>query len=148
VVTQFIADVLYKGEIRLVDGGQQKRCFTDIDDGIACLMKIIENKVGNASSRIFNIGNPHNEYSIIALAELIIELVKEYPAYKHLADATKIINVNSADHYGKHYQDINRRVPSIANAKTHLGWEPKVGMREALKKTLDYHLGRDVQEIV
>jgi nucleoside-diphosphate-sugar epimerase len=148
VVTQFIADVLHKGEIRLVDGGLQKRCFTDIADGVACLMKIIENANGNASGRIFNIGNPHNEYSIAELADLIIELVKQYPAYKHLADAAKIVNVNSADHYGKHYQDINRRVPSIRNAKTYLGWEPQVDMRTSLKVTLDYHLGRSAAEIV
>jgi len=30
--------------ISLVDGGAQKRAFTDIDDGIGALMKIIENK--------------------------------------------------------------------------------------------------------
>lgn len=148
VVTQFIADVLYRGEIRLVDGGKQRRSFTDIDDGIDALMKIIENKNNVASGKIFNIGNPNNDLSIKELAELIIELVGEHPDYAEIAQKVKILDVDSAEHYGKHYQDIGRRVPSIENAKTHLGWQPKVNLRDALKKTLSYHLGRPQQEIV
>jgi len=45
VVTQFIAELLLKRPINLVDGGRQKRCFTYVDDGIAALMKILENKM-------------------------------------------------------------------------------------------------------
>lgn len=148
VVTQFIADVLYRGEIKLVDGGKQRRSFTDIDDGIAALMKIIDNKNGVATGKIFNIGNPNNDLSIKELAELIIELVGEHPAYADIARNVKIIDVDSTEHYGKHYQDIGRRVPSIRNAKEHLDWEPKVNLRDALKKTLSYHLGRPQQEII
>ena len=41
VVTQFIAELLMKRPIMLVDGGRQKRCFTYVDDGIAALMKYL-----------------------------------------------------------------------------------------------------------
>lgn len=148
VVTQFIADVLYKGEIRLVDGGMQRRSFTDIDDGIAALMKIIENKDNAASGEIFNIGNPKNDLSIAELAHMIVDLVRTYPAYTDIANAVKIMNVSSADHYGKFYQDIGRRVPKIDHIKEKLGWVPHVDLKTALKKTLDYHLGRPSQEII
>ncbi|MBY0462422.1 MAG: bifunctional UDP-4-keto-pentose/UDP-xylose synthase [Alphaproteobacteria bacterium] len=147
VVTQFIADILHKGEIKLVDGGKQRRSFTDIDDGIAALIKIIDNKDGIASSRIFNIGNPNNDVSIKELAELLIRLVKEYPAYKAIAEKVKVTDVTSSAHYGTHYQDISRRVPSIKNATNILGWEPKVNLEVALRKTLDYHLGRSAGEL-
>lgn len=147
VVTQFIADILHKGEIKLVDGGKQRRSFTDIEDGIAALIKIIDNKDGIASSRIFNIGNPNNDVSIKELAELLIRLVKEYPAYKAIAEKVKVTDVTSSAHYGTHYQDISRRVPSIANATKILGWEPKVNLEVALRKTLDYHLGRSAGEL-
>src|SRR4051812_1003486 len=61
VVTQFIID-LFRGEpIRLVDGGAQRRCFTFLDDGIDCLMRIIENPGGAGENQNFNIGNPHGE---------------------------------------------------------------------------------------
>ncbi|MRR08481.1 MAG: bifunctional UDP-4-keto-pentose/UDP-xylose synthase, partial [Deltaproteobacteria bacterium] len=47
VVTQFISSLFLGEPIRLVDGGMQKRCFTYIDDGIDCLVEIIENKDNN-----------------------------------------------------------------------------------------------------
>jgi|CryBogDrversion2_8_1035294.scaffolds.fasta_scaffold00066_9 nucleoside-diphosphate-sugar epimerase len=147
VVTLFIADILHKGEIKLVDGGKQRRSFTDIDDGIAALIKIIDNKDGVASGRIFNIGNPNNDVSIKELAELLIRLVKDYPAYKAIAEKVKITDVTSSAHYGIHYQDINRRVPSITNALKILGWSPKINLEDALRKTLDYHLGRSAGEL-
>lgn len=144
VVTKFIADILHGEDIKLVDGGSQRRAFTDIDDGIRALISIIENKDGCASQRIFNIGNPENDCSIKELAETMVKLVKTYPAHKHLADKVKIVEVNSEAHYGVHYQDIVHRVPSIQNAKKYLGWEPVVGLEDSLRKTLDYHLTRSM----
>lgn len=140
VVTQFISNILYHGEICLVDGGQQRRSFTCIDDGIEALLKIIENKDGQASRRIFNIGNPHNDFSIKDLAHMIVDQVKTYPAYRKRAEEVVIKSVESQTYYGRGYQDLGYRVPSIENARTYLGWEPKVSLQEALKKTLDYHL--------
>ena len=139
-VTQFIWDILHKGEVKLVDGGQQRRTFTCIDDGVKALLKIIENKDGCASGRIFNLGNPKNDVSIQELVDLLIELIRTYPEYEEIAQKVKITPIDSKTHYGVHYQDTLHRVPSIENAKTHLGWSPEVGLREALKKTLDYHL--------
>ena len=44
------------------------------------------------------------------------------------------------EYFGKYYQDIHTRVPSIKAAKAALEWEPKVDLRTAIKLTLDYHL--------
>ena len=46
----------------------------------------------------------------------------------------------SGKYFGKYYQDIQRRVPSIANAWKYLGWRPKVDLKTAIRRTLDYHL--------
>ncbi|CAO5681841.1 MAG: Bifunctional polymyxin resistance protein ArnA [Holosporales bacterium] len=140
VVTQFISNILFHSEIKLVDGGSQRRSFTCIDDGIAALMKIIENKQGCATRKIFNIGNPKNDYSIKELADILVDLFKEYPTHKHLGEKVKIISVDSEQHFGAGYQDLGVRVPSIENAKKYLEWEPKYTLKDALKKTLDYHL--------
>ena len=141
VVTQFISDIIHKQKILLVEGGEQRRSLTDIDDGISALMHIIENKDKKATAQIFNIGNPKNDMSIKELAHALLDLMKQYPAYKKLAEETKIVEISSKEHYGKHYQDIDRRVPSIENARSILGWEPTVDVTSCLKKTLDYHLG-------
>jgi nucleoside-diphosphate-sugar epimerase len=74
VVTQFFGHIVRGENISLVDGGHQKRAFTDIDDGIDALMKIIENKNGAATGKIYNIGNPVNNYSIRELADMMLEL--------------------------------------------------------------------------
>jgi UDP-4-amino-4-deoxy-L-arabinose formyltransferase/UDP-glucuronic acid dehydrogenase (UDP-4-keto-hexauronic acid decarboxylating) len=52
----------------------------------------------------------------------------------------QILEVSSKEFYGKGYQDMNRRVPSIKKAREILGWEPAVDLDTALKKTIDYYL--------
>ncbi len=147
VLTQFIGNILRGKDIQLVDGGAQRRSFTYIDDGVDALMRIIENKNGCADGRIFNIGNPKNDMSVRELAETVVALVKTYPKYAALAEKTKLVTVNSGDYYGKGYQDILTRVPSIKNAEKYLGWRPTTDFKTALRKTLDYHLGRPSQEL-
>jgi nucleoside-diphosphate-sugar epimerase len=138
--TQFISNVIFKKPLQLVDGGKQSRSFTFIDDGVDALLRIIENKNGCASRQIFNIGNPRNDVSVADLAKHIITAFKDYPDYAAHVKAAKTVIVPSGKYFGKYYQDIQKRVPSIANAKKRLGWSPKIGLKKAIKLTLDYHL--------
>jgi nucleoside-diphosphate-sugar epimerase len=138
--TQFISNVIFQKPIQLVDGGKQSRSFTFIDDGVDALLRIIENKNGKASRQIFNIGNPKNDVSVEKLAKLIIAAFKTYPDYVEHAKNAKVVVVPSGKYFGKYYQDIQKRVPSIANAKKLLGWSPTVDLQTAIKLTLDYHL--------
>ena len=43
-ITQLILNLVEGTPIQLIDGGEQKRCFTDVADGIECLYRIIENR--------------------------------------------------------------------------------------------------------
>jgi nucleoside-diphosphate-sugar epimerase len=138
--TQFISNIIFRKPIQLVDGGKQSRSFTFIDDGVDALIRIIANKDGCASRQIFNIGNPKNDVSVADLATLMIEAFKEYPDYRDHAESAQIVEVPSATYFGKYYQDIQRRVPSIENAQKRLGWDPKVDLKTAIRLTLDYHL--------
>jgi nucleoside-diphosphate-sugar epimerase len=138
--TQFISNVIFKKPLQLVDGGRQSRSFTFIDDGIDALLRIIENKDGCASRRIFNLGNPRNNVSVAALAQLIIAAFAEYPDYREHAAKARTVTVPAKKYFGPYYQDIQTRVPSIAAAKKHLGWAPKVDLKTAIRRTLDFHL--------
>jgi len=140
VVTQFISSLFRGDTIKLVDGGMQKRCFTYVDDGIACLMKIIENKNGACDGQIFNIGNPKNEATIKQLAHKLKELFMSHPTTKQNKKFSEIVEVSSGEYYGKGYQDIDFRVPSIRKAREIIGWEPKVDLDTALRKTIEYYL--------
>jgi nucleoside-diphosphate-sugar epimerase len=146
-VIQFISNILYQRPIKLMDGGKQRRCFTYVEEGVDALIKIIENKNGCASRQIFNVGNPKNDYSIKDVADILIEVMSEYPSHAHLAKAAKVEVVDAEKFFGEHYQDVSARVPSIANAQKHLGWTPVVDLKTALKHTLDYHLIENPQEI-
>ena len=77
VITQFLGHIVRGENMRLVDGGRQRRCFTDIDDGIDALMKIIENRDGCASRKIYNIGNPANNLSVRELAQQMLKLAAD-----------------------------------------------------------------------
>ncbi|MBI5343449.1 MAG: bifunctional UDP-4-keto-pentose/UDP-xylose synthase [Deltaproteobacteria bacterium] len=139
VVTQFIANLVLGEPIQVVDGGRQRRCFTYVDDGISGLMKILENRNGCATGRIFNIGNPKNDCSVRDLARMLRDLFARHPAAKG-RKVPKIVEADSKRFYGEGYQDIQTRTPSIARAKEFLGWSPKVGLQDALKRTLDAFL--------
>jgi nucleoside-diphosphate-sugar epimerase len=140
VVTQFISSLLMSEPIRLVDGGLQKRCFTYIDDGIECLIKIIENVDGKCDGQIFNIGNPDNEATVKELAEKLKALFVKHPSASHYTKFSDIIEVYSKEFYGEGYQDIDRRVPAVNKAREIIGWKPKTDLDTALKNTLEYYL--------
>ncbi|MCL2760787.1 MAG: bifunctional UDP-4-keto-pentose/UDP-xylose synthase [Desulfuromonadales bacterium] len=147
VLTQFLYDILAGKPIQLVDGGNQRRSFTYVEDGIDCLMRIIENKNNCANGNIFNIGNPKNDLSVKELAYKLRDMVAEYPEYKEKAEKCQIVEVSSGEFYGKGYQDMLTRVPSIKNAKECLDWEPKTGIDEALRKTLEFYLVQEKEKI-
>lgn len=138
--TQFISNVMFEKPLQLVDGGAQTRSFTYIDDGVEALLRIIANRDGCASRQIFNLGNPANEVSVAELAKLIIAAFAEFPEHAAAAARARTVVVPSETYFGKYYQDIHRRVPSIEHARTRLGWEPQTGLAEAIRRTLNHHL--------
>ena len=142
VVTQFLGHIVRGEDIRLVDGGAQKRAFTYIDDGIDALMKIIENPDRVASGKIYNIGNPDNNYSVRELAQMMLELAQGYAEYRETAARVHLVEVKAAEYYGEGYQDIQNRVPAIDNTRAELGWAPRVDMREALRRIFDAYRGQ------
>jgi nucleoside-diphosphate-sugar epimerase len=137
VVTQFLGNIVRGEPIRLVDGGTQKRTFTYIDDGIDALMKIIANQGGVASGKIYNIGNPRNDYSVRELAQMMLDLAEGYPEYRDTAAKARLVETTSADYYGGGYQDVQHRVPKITNTCLELDWSPRVAMPEALRHIFD-----------
>jgi len=147
VITQLILNLTEGTPIRLVDGGSQKRCFTDVKDGVECLYRIIENKDGCCDSRIFNIGNPDNEASIARLAEILVETFESHPLRHNFPPCAGTKMIEARAFYGAGYQDIFHRRPSIAEARRILGWQPQVPLEQSVSETLDYFLREELGEI-
>jgi nucleoside-diphosphate-sugar epimerase len=136
VVTQFIAELMMKRPISLVDGGSQKRCFTYVEDGIAALLSILDNSNDACKNQIINIGNPDNECSVKELADILKRLFMDHPDHRADGAYSEIIEVPAQTYYGKGYQDIYTRKPSIEKARTLLDWSPKINLEDSLRMTL------------
>lgn len=141
VITQFLGHIVRGEPIRLVDGGTQKRAFTYVDDGVDALMKIIANEGGVATGKIYNIGNPANNYSVRELAQMMLALAMRYPEYRDHAAQVRIVDVTASDYYGSGYQDVQNRVPKIDNTCAELGWQPRVAMDDALVRIFEAYRG-------
>lgn len=146
VITQLILNLVEGTPIRLVDGGLQKRCFTDVKDGVECLFQIIENKDNCCNGKIFNIGNPDNEASILALAETLVEKFEAHPLRHKFPPFAGYRAIEARTFYGSGYQDVQHRKPSIQAARTTLGWNPTVPLSQSVEETLDFFLHQAIEE--
>lgn len=146
-ITQLILNLVEGTPIRLFDGGEQKRCFTDIADGVEALARIIDNDNDVCNGQIINIGNPENEASIRQLGEELLRQFEAHPLRANFPPFAGFRDVESKAFYGAGYQDVEHRKPSIANAKRLLDWEPTVEMSETIGNTLDFFLREAMLEI-
>ncbi|MBT2372820.1 bifunctional UDP-4-amino-4-deoxy-L-arabinose formyltransferase/UDP-glucuronic acid oxidase ArnA [Pseudomonas fluorescens] len=146
-ITQLILNLVEGTPIRLFDGGEQKRCFTDIADGIEALARIIDNDNDVCNGQIINIGNPDNEASIRQLGEELLRQFEAHPLRANFPPFAGFRDVESKAFYGTGYQDVAHRKPSIENAKRLLDWAPTVEMSETIGNTLDFFLREAMLEI-
>ncbi|MDC9592014.1 bifunctional UDP-4-amino-4-deoxy-L-arabinose formyltransferase/UDP-glucuronic acid oxidase ArnA [Xenorhabdus sp. IM139775] len=145
-ITQLILNLVEGSPIKLVDGGEQKRCFTDIHDGIEALFRIIENRDGLCDSQIINIGNPTNEASIRQLAEMLLDSFEKHELRGHFPPFAGFKKIESSSYYGQGYQDVEHRKPSIKNAERLLSWQPTIDMKQTVDETLDFFLRGAIEE--
>ncbi len=141
VVSQFFGALLRGETLLLVGGGEQRRCFTAIEDGLDALMGIIYNPGGVANGNIYNIGNPANDLSIAELAELMLTVAHEFPEMEEKLSGVTIKAVDPEIFYGAGYQDATRRVPNIASTTADLGWMPSIDITTALRGIYRAYLG-------
>ena len=139
-ITQLILNLVEGTPIQLIDGGKQKRCFTDVSDGVEALFRIIENKDDDCNGQIINIGNPDNEAGIKELAEILVEKFDKHPLRSKFPPFAGFREVESSSYYGAGYQDVQHRKPSIRNARRLLNWNPTIKLETSVEQTLDYFL--------
>ena len=138
-VFSFFMDALLNGtQMKLVDGGTHRRCYTYIEDAVECVYRIVENPGGVCDREIFNIGSPQNEVSIRQMAEMMREIYAEQ-FRDPLVPLPEIVSVPSEEFYGQGYEDSDRRIPDITKARRLLGWEPAWRFREMLQTTMRYY---------
>jgi UDP-glucose 4-epimerase len=121
----FIDAALRGKEMDVHGDGQQTRSFTYVDDTVDGIVRALFSP--RAPGEIFNIGNT-KPVTIQALAELVWRLAGE--------GEPKIRRV-SYQAFGR-YEDVRARVPEIAKAREILGFEPRFGLEDGLRRTIDW----------
>jgi UDP-apiose/xylose synthase len=128
--SHFMSALLTGGPIYVVDGGEQRRSFTHIDDASEAVALLLESPA--AANQIFNIGNPANDVSIRDLVGLMIELYEELTGKR---PDNEIVEISGEEFYGLGYEDTNRVVPDISKLEA-LGWLPKYDLRTTFRETM------------
>jgi len=123
VVSNFIVQALRGEPLTIYGDGSQTRSFCYVDDLVDGLVALMNNEAGEPGP--VNLGNP-GEFTMLELAETILELTGSASAieYRELPE-----------------DDPRQRQPDISKAKSALGWEPTVALKEGLVNTIAYFDG-------
>lgn len=126
VISNFIRQALAGEDLTIFGEGSQTRSFCyrdDLVEGMHGMMGAPDDLIGPV-----NLGNP-NEFTIRELAQLVLELSG--------SRSKLVFHPLPAD-------DPRQRRPDITLARTRLGWEPKVSLREGLVKTIEWFRSIDM----
>jgi dTDP-glucose 4,6-dehydratase len=121
VVSNFIIQALEGKPITIYGDGSQTRSFCYVSDEVRGLLALFDSDVVGP----VNVGNP-NEFTVRELAEIVIDVT---------GSSSEIV------YEPLPVDDPTQRKPDITIARTQLGWEPQVQLREGIERTAAYFRG-------
>jgi UDP-glucose 4-epimerase len=123
-VPWFVRRAIDGDEIELFGGGVALRDFNEVEDVVEAFL--LCGRAGGAVGEAFNLGSPER-VTIREFAETLLEVVgggtlteREFPPERAAIDV------------GSVYADYEK-------IRSHLGWEPRVGLREGLTRMVEYY---------
>jgi nucleoside-diphosphate-sugar epimerase len=117
-VSNFLVQALHGKPITVFGDGSQSRSFTYVDDEIRGFLALLDSD----ETGPINIGND-NEFTILELAQLAVEVT---------GSSSEIV------YEPLPVDDPMQRKPDLTLARTKLGWEPTIQLREGLERTAEY----------
>lgn len=122
VVSNFVVQALKGIPLTVYGSGKQTRSFCYVSDLVDGLMQLMN---GNSIGPI-NLGNP-DEYTVLELAQTVQSMVNPDAAieYKPLPE-----------------DDPQQRQPDITKARTELGWQPTIPLKDGLERTIEHFRAR------
>src|SRR5437879_5782202 len=118
VVSNFIVQALQGESLTVYGDGSQTRSFCYVDDLIDGITRLFHKGAADP----VNVGNPE-EFTVRELADIVIRLTDSRSRVVHHPLPT---------------DDPKQRRPDITRARAELGWEPRVGLEEGLRRTISY----------
>src|SRR4051794_5869151 len=118
VVSNFIVQALLGKPLTVYGDGSQSRSFCYVEDEIRGFLSLLDSDITGPC----NIGNP-GEFTVRELADRVLELTgsRSEVVYEELP-----------------VDDPTQRQPDLTLARSALGWEPVVSLREGLSRTIPY----------
>jgi len=112
--------------------GRQRRCFGSVFDVVEALVRIA--KSDRVIGEIINIGNDE-EISIAALAAQI---------RSQLASHSEIVSISYEQAYGRGFEDMLRRIPSLTKLEHLVGFRPRIPLHAIINAVADDMIRRGV----
>ena len=125
VVSNFVVQALQGDPITVYGDGSQTRSLCFVDDEIRGLLALLDSSLAGP----VNIGNP-DERTVLELARLVLDLTG--------SSSQIVFEPLPTD-------DPTRRCPDISLARSALGWEPRVELREGLTRTMEWFRQREAR---
>jgi len=122
VISNFIVQALKGDKITIFGDGSHTRSFQFIDDLVDGLIKLMDTP--DSFTGPVNLGNPF-EISVSELADKIIQMT---------GSKSEIIHLPLPE------DDPRQRQPDISLARKELDWNPKIGLDEGLRRTIEYFM--------
>jgi UDP-glucuronate decarboxylase len=123
MLPNFITQALNGQPLTIYGDGAYTRSLCYVSDLVAGLLAVMESDRADAPGRVYNLGNPE-EHTIAEYAKLVLELMP--------GSNSEMVHLDPVP------DDPSRRRPDISRARRELGWEPRVPLREGLKRTIDW----------
>jgi dTDP-glucose 4,6-dehydratase len=114
-ISNFLHQALLGKPITVYGDGSQTRSFCYVEDEVRGFLALLD---GDLPGPV-NIGNP-GEHTVLGLAEMVVEVTG--------SESEIVFEPLPVD-------DPTQRRPDITVARTQLGWEPQIDLREGLERT-------------
>jgi UDP-glucose 4-epimerase len=125
VLPTFVRQALAGTPLTVHGDGRQSRCFSAVSDVVRGALLLFDCPA--AAGEIFNVGSDR-EVTILDLARRVVELAHS---------GSPIVTVPYAQVFGEGFEDVRRRVPSLAKIRAFVGYEPRISLDELLRATIE-----------
>ena len=119
VIPRFVEQALRGEPLSVYDSGDQVRCFAHVAEVVDCVIELMATPAANGE--IFNIGSDR-PVSVIELARAVLDRV----------GGGDVRHLEYGEAYGSGFEDVQRRVPSVAKLEQTIGRKPTRPLEDIL----------------
>lgn len=130
VVPRFVERALKNEPLEIYGTGHQTRCFCCVMDVIGALVDLMA--CPTAAGKVYNLGTDR-EISLIDLADMVI---------KQTQSKSRKVFISYEQAYGRPFDDMLRRVPSLDRIYQAVGFKPKYSLEDTLGLVIQDIQGR------